>query len=144
MANAYTDELRILTKTLAVSEASQRRLFYEEQLNQAKEALFGAEASFQQVQQNKGLVQLDAQAKAMIESLALLRAQVAAREVEVQSLRSYSTEHNPQLELAERELASLRAEAHAWSSATTLRGLPTWDWGMFRAPEWSTFAPSMN
>jgi tyrosine-protein kinase Etk/Wzc len=111
MANAYTDELRILTKTLAVSEASQRRLFFEDQLKQAKEASLAAEVSFQQVEQSKGLVQLDAQAKAMIEGLALLRAQVAAREVEVQALRSYSTEHNPQLELAESELFSLRAEA---------------------------------
>jgi tyrosine-protein kinase Etk/Wzc len=110
MANAYTDELRILTKSLAMTEASQRRLFYEDQLRQAKDALVSAEVSFQQVQQSKGLVQLDAQAKAMIESLALLRAQVAAREVEVQALRSYSTEHNPQLELAEGELSSLRAE----------------------------------
>lgn len=110
MANAYTDELRILTKNLAMTEASQRRLFYEDQLKQAKEILVGAEVSFQQVQQRKGLVQLDAQAKAMIESLALLRAQVTAREVEVQALRSYSTEHNPELELAEGELSSLRAE----------------------------------
>jgi tyrosine-protein kinase Etk/Wzc len=111
MANAYTGELRILTKTLAVTEASQRRLFYEDQLKQAKEALLVAEESFQQVQQVKGLVQLDAQAKAMIESLALLRAQVAAKEVEVQALRSYSTEHNPEVELAQGELASLRGEA---------------------------------
>lgn len=111
MANAYTEELRILTKTLAVTEASQRRLFYEDQLKQAKDALLTAELHFQQVQESKGLVQLDAQAKAMIESLALLHAQVAAREVAVQALRSYSTEHNPELELAERELSSLRAEA---------------------------------
>jgi len=38
IANAYTGQLRILTKTLAVTEASQRRLFYEEQLKQSKEA----------------------------------------------------------------------------------------------------------
>jgi tyrosine-protein kinase Etk/Wzc len=72
MANAYTEELRVLTKTIAVGEASQRRLFYEEQLKQAKESLLDAEVSFQQVQQSKGLVQLDAQAKAMIEGLALV------------------------------------------------------------------------
>ena len=54
MANAYTDELRILTKTLAVTEASQRRLFYEDQLKQAKDALLAAEVAFQQVQQAKG------------------------------------------------------------------------------------------
>jgi uncharacterized protein involved in exopolysaccharide biosynthesis len=110
MANAYTDELRILTKALAVTEASQRRLFYEEQLKQAKEALVAAELAFQQVQQQKGLVQLDAQAKAMIEGIAALRAQVAAKQVEVQALRSYSTEQNPDVQLAERELTSLQAE----------------------------------
>jgi uncharacterized protein involved in exopolysaccharide biosynthesis len=110
MANAYTDELRILTKTLAVTEASQRRLFYEEQLKQAKEALVAAELAFQQVQQQKGLVELDAQAKAMIEGIAALRAQVAAKQVEVQALRSYSTEQNPDVQLAERELTSLQAE----------------------------------
>jgi tyrosine-protein kinase Etk/Wzc len=110
MANAYTDQLRILTQKLAVTEASQRRLFYEYQLKQAKDALVSAELAFQQVQQQKGLVQLDAQAKAMIEGLAALRAQVAAKQVEVQALRSYSTEQNSDVQLAERELASLRAE----------------------------------
>ena len=79
-------------------------------MKQAKDALVAAELAFQQVQQQKGLVQLDAQAKAMIESLSVLRAQVAAKQVEVQALRSYSTELNPDVQLAERELASLQAE----------------------------------
>ena len=111
MANAYTAGLRILTKTLAVTEASQRRLFYEDQLKQAKEGLVTAEVAFEQVQRSKGLVQLEAQAKTMIESLAVLRAQIDAKAVELQAMRSYSTEHNPEVALAERELSSLRAEA---------------------------------
>jgi uncharacterized protein involved in exopolysaccharide biosynthesis len=110
MANAYIEQLRTLSKTISVTEASRRRLFYEEQLKQAKEDLVAAELQFQQVQQQKGLVQLDAQAKAMIESLSVLRAQVAAKQVDVQALRSYSTEQNPDLQLAERELSSLEAE----------------------------------
>jgi tyrosine-protein kinase Etk/Wzc len=110
MANAYTDQLRVLIKTFAVTEASQRRLFYEEQLKQAKDALVASELAFQQVQQQKGLVQLDAQAKAMIEGIAALRAQVSAKQVQVQALRSYSTEQNPDVQLAERELTSLQAE----------------------------------
>jgi len=110
MANAYTKQLRILTQKLAVTEASQRRLFYEDQLKQAKDALVSAAMAFQQVQQKKGLVALDAQAKAMIEGLAALRAQVAAKQVEVQALRSYSTEQNPDVQLAEKELASMQAE----------------------------------
>jgi uncharacterized protein involved in exopolysaccharide biosynthesis len=110
MANAYTNELRTLTRTLALTEASQRRLFYEEQLKQAKEALVSAELAFKQIQQSRGLVQLDAQAKAMIEGYAQLRAQVAAKQVDVQALRSYSTENNPDVQLAERELSSLQGE----------------------------------
>jgi tyrosine-protein kinase Etk/Wzc len=80
-------------------------------LKQAKEALVSVELAFQQVQQEKGSVQFDAQAKAMIESFAEPRAKVAAKEVEVQALRSYSTESNPELHLAEQELSSLQAEA---------------------------------
>jgi tyrosine-protein kinase Etk/Wzc len=110
VANAYTDQLRILTQSLAVAEASQRRLFYEERLKQAKDALIAAELGLQQVEQNRGLVQPDAQAKAMIEGLATLRAHVAAKEVELEALRSYSTDHNPEVELAERELSSLQGE----------------------------------
>ena len=110
MANAYTDQLRILTQTLAVTEASQRRHFYEDQLKEAKDSLVAAELTFQQVQQQKGLVQLDAQARAMIAGLSTLRAQVAAKQVEVQALRSYSTDQNPEVQLAEKELTSLQAE----------------------------------
>jgi tyrosine-protein kinase Etk/Wzc len=111
LANGYTRELHALTKSLAVTEASQRRLFYEDQLNDAKAALVGAEAAFQQVQQKKGLVQLDAQAKAVVEGLAALRAQIVAKQVEMEALRSFSTERNPAVQIAERELSSLEGEA---------------------------------
>lgn len=110
MANEYTDQLRALTKTLAITEASQRRLFYEDQLKQTKDALVNAAVAFEQVQQKRGLVQPDAQAKAMIEGLAQIRAQITAKEVQVQALRSYSTDRNPEVEIAERELSSLRSE----------------------------------
>ena len=111
LANGYTQELRTVTKDLAVTEASQRRLFYEGQLNEAKSALVGAEMAFQQVQQKKGgLVQPDAQAKAMVEGLAALRAQTSAKQVELEALRSYSTEHSPEVQITERELSSLQGE----------------------------------
>ncbi len=111
IANAYTEELRNLTQALAVTEASQRRLFYEDQLKHAKDDLVQAEFTFQQIQQKKGLVSLDAQAKAAIESLTALHAQIAAKKVEVQALRSYSTDRNPSLQLAENELSSMQTEA---------------------------------
>jgi tyrosine-protein kinase Etk/Wzc len=111
IANAYADELRNLTKTLAVTEASQRRLFYEEQLSRTKEDVVAAEVAFQAVEQKKGLVQPDVQAKALIEGMAALHAQVAAKQVELHALRSYSTDSNPSVQIVENQLASLQAEA---------------------------------
>lgn len=111
MANAYIQQLRTLTRTLSVTEASRRRIFYENQLNTEKESLIAAEENFQEVQQKKGLIHLDAQANVIIGSLASLRGQIAAKKVELQALRSYSTDHNPDVQLAEDELASLQQEA---------------------------------
>jgi tyrosine-protein kinase Etk/Wzc len=111
IANAYPEQLRLLTKNLAVTEASQRRLFYEQRLKDAKEDLVSAELALQQIQKQKGLVQLDAQTKALITSLADLHAEVAAKEVQLQALRSYSTEQNPEVQLLENQLASLQDES---------------------------------
>jgi uncharacterized protein involved in exopolysaccharide biosynthesis len=111
IANAYPEQLRALTKTLAVTEASQRRLFYEQRLKDAKEDLVSAELALQQIQKQKGLVQLDAQTKALITSLADLHAQVAAKEVQLQALRSYSTEQNPEVQLLENQLSSLQDQS---------------------------------
>jgi tyrosine-protein kinase Etk/Wzc len=111
IANSYTQELRILTKTISVTEASKRRLFFEDQLKDAKEKLIGAEASFEQIQQSKGLVHLDAQAGVIVGSLAGVRGEIGAKQVELQAMRSYSTEHNPDVQLAERELSAMQGEA---------------------------------
>jgi len=108
LANAYMDQLRNLTQSMAAAEASQRRQFYEGQLKEAKEDLVAAAASFQRVQQTKGVIQPADQAKVIIESLAALRAEITAKKVELQALRSYSTDRNPQVSLAENELASLQ------------------------------------
>jgi len=110
IANAYPEQLRELTKNLAVTEASQRRLFYEQRLKDAKADLVSAELTFQQIQKQKGLIQLDAQAKALITSLADLHAEVADKEVQLQALRSYSTEQNPEVQLLESQLASLQEQ----------------------------------
>ena len=118
------DELRALTKNLAVTEASRRRLFYEQELKDAKESLIAAESAFQQVQQNKGLVALDAQAKAMIESLAQLRARAAAKEVQLEAMRSYATDRNPEVIIAQRELASMQDEIARMEARSHTSKLP--------------------
>src|SRR6185437_10084133 len=96
MANAYVSELRKLTQSLAISEASQRRLFFEQQVQHAKEDLSNAEVALKETEQKTGMIELDSQAKAVIEAIGNLRAQVAAKEVQLQAMQSFATEQNPQ------------------------------------------------
>ena len=110
MANGYVEEFRRLSATLAISEAARRRVFFEGQLQQAKADLAAAEEAMRKTQQSTGVLQIDSQARALIESSALLRAQVVAKEVQVQSMRAYAAEDNPTLVMAKQELAALKSQ----------------------------------
>jgi tyrosine-protein kinase Etk/Wzc len=110
MANAYVAELRKLTQSLAVTEASQRSLFFDQQLRSAKEELAEAEVRLKETQQRTGLIDLDSQAKAMINVSGTLRGQIAAKEVELQAMHTFATERNSSYVLLQEELAGLRAQ----------------------------------
>jgi len=109
LANGYVDQFRSLSQHLAITEASQRRLFFEQQLVQAKNNLAGAEEALKKTELTTGVIQLDSQARALIETAATLRAQIAAREVEIQGMQTYATGENSDVVQAERELESMRA-----------------------------------
>jgi len=110
LANGYVEELEKLTKILNVTEAGKRRLFFEREVKMENDSLADAEVALKQTQEKTGLILLDSQSKAMIESVTSLRAGIAAQEVKVQAMRSFATTENPDLVLAEQELASMRAQ----------------------------------
>jgi uncharacterized protein involved in exopolysaccharide biosynthesis len=110
LANGYVDQFRLQSQHLAITEASQRRLFFEQQLEQAKDNLANAEEAMKQTEQKTGVIQLNGQASALIQSAASLRAQVAAKEVQIQGMRAYATGENSQMVQAQQELDGLRAQ----------------------------------
>lgn len=110
LANAYVDELLKLTNRMAVTEASQRRLFFERQLLQAKDNLISAEVVARQGLQKGGISQVDAQGRSMIEVTARLRAQISVKEVQIGSMRTFAAEGNPELQRTQQELEALRRE----------------------------------
>jgi tyrosine-protein kinase Etk/Wzc len=110
MANGYVDEFRKLSAHLAITEASQRRVFFEQQLLESKEDLAKAEEALKNTEQSTGVLQIDSQARSLIESAATLRAQVVAKEVQLQGMRSYATEDNPEVVTAEQQLAALKEQ----------------------------------
>ena len=110
LANGYVEAFRSLSQHLATTEASQRRLFFEQELEQAKDRLADAEEALKETQQKTGMIQLESQSRALIESAASLRAQITEREVQIQGMQTYATGENAALVQARRELESLRAQ----------------------------------
>jgi uncharacterized protein involved in exopolysaccharide biosynthesis len=127
VANAYVEELRKLTQTLAVTEAGQRRIFFERQLEAAKNNLSDAEQALKETEQKTGLIQLDDQAKSIIEAVVKLRASLATKEVELHAMRLFSTEQNPDLQLGEQQLSGMRAQLAIMEKQTRGHGYPVAD-----------------
>lgn len=110
IANAYVDELGKLTKKLAITEAGQRRVFFEGQLEQAKNNLATAELKLKNALETQGITSVDADTKAVVEMGARLRAQISAKEIQLNSMNAFLTPNNPVYQRAQEELNSLRAE----------------------------------
>ncbi|MCE5274134.1 MAG: Wzz/FepE/Etk N-terminal domain-containing protein [Syntrophaceae bacterium] len=110
MANAFIEELRTVNKGLSITEAAQRRLFFEEQMRDTKAALTKAEEAMKGFQERSGAVQIEAQAGAVIEGISQLKAQIAAKEVQIRVMRTYSTPQNPDILRAEEELKGMGAQ----------------------------------
>jgi uncharacterized protein involved in exopolysaccharide biosynthesis len=120
LANGYVEELTKLTNVLAVTEASQRRLFFERQLEQAKDNLTTAEIAARQGLQKGGLAQVDAQGRSMIAVTARLRAEISAKEVQLSAMRTFAAEGNPELQRAQQELEALKRELARVEGASPL------------------------
>ncbi|MGD0731246.1 MAG: Wzz/FepE/Etk N-terminal domain-containing protein [Terracidiphilus sp.] len=118
LANGWVQEYRRLTATLALTEASQRRLFFERQLNAAHEDLTRAEEDMKQTEQRTGVIEIQSQARAMIASASLLRGQLAAKQVEIRGMREFAATENPDLQRAEQELAALEGQLAAMDAAS--------------------------
>lgn len=123
IANAYVDQFRTLSQHLAITEAAQRRVFLEGQVAQVKQHLADAEEAMKQTENSTGLIALDSQARALIESAAYLRAQIAAKQVQIEGMKAYATDQNAGVAEAEQELAGLRAQMQQLTGSQSSDGM---------------------
>ncbi|MGA3080374.1 MAG: SLBB domain-containing protein [Terracidiphilus sp.] len=110
LANGYVNEFKKFSASLAITEASQRRLFFEQQLLEAKGSLTQAEEALKNTQQTTGLLEPAGASKALLESAVAVRAQIAAKQVQLRSMRTYATEENPRLIQVKQEIAALESQ----------------------------------
>lgn len=110
LANAYVDELHGLNTNLALTDSSQRRAFFQEQIDKEKVALSKAEADFQEMQKKTGLLLPNSQADMMARNITSLRAEITVREAELEALKNYATEQNPSYQRLNSQIGSLRQQ----------------------------------
>ncbi len=108
MANQYVEELRVLSGRLSLSEAQQRRTFFEGLMTKARDDLLKAQTALQ----GSGFTQgaLRAEPRSAADAYARTRAQVSASEVKLEALRGVLTDGAPEVQRAQAELGALRAQ----------------------------------
>ncbi len=108
LANAHVEELGKLLGKLATTEAQQRRLFFEKQLNQAKDKLTQSEIALNSTGVSGSA--LKSNPTSAVAAVASLQAAVTAQEVKLGSMRGYLAETAPDFKQAIKELANLKVQ----------------------------------
>lgn len=108
LANAHVEELGHLLNRLAITEAQQRRVFFEKQLTNAKDNLIKAEQALKA--SGVSADTLKANPQSAVEGLARLQAAITAQQVKLASMRGYLAESAPDFRQAQTELAALRSQ----------------------------------
>ncbi|WP_082661792.1 GumC family protein [Terracidiphilus gabretensis] len=110
LANAYVDELHRLNTTLALTDSSQRRAFFEQQLAQEKELVAKAETDFQETQKRVGIIQPNGQVDLVARNIAAVRAQIIGESAQLNVLGSYATPDNPEYQRLQSQIAGLQKQ----------------------------------
>lgn len=110
MANAYVAGLHDLMSHLAVTSAAQRRVFFEQQVEEVKKKLNDAEVALEETEIKTGIIQPQGQAQAVIATIMQLRAQISAHEVELEALRTSATNQNPEVITVQSQIAALQSQ----------------------------------
>lgn len=110
MVNAYLDLLYETNGRLALTESSQRRMFFEQQLAREKDALADAEVDLKKTEEQSGLIAPERQTAAEIQMIAQTRAEIEARKVQLAGLAQSATSQNPAFIRLESEIGNLQGQ----------------------------------
>lgn len=108
IANEYVEQLGKLASQLNMSKASDNTVFLEKRVAEARTNLRHAEDALKEFQTKNKAISVTDQAKATVEGVAQLRAQLALIEVELGALRARFTESSQEVKLAKENAANLQ------------------------------------
>ena len=105
LANAQVKELNVILSRLAVTEAQQRRAYYEQQIVKTQNKIPQLELEFKEAQKSSGL-----EVASLLSEAGTLPGQIAAKELQLQVLSRFATAQNPELKRLAVEISALRAQ----------------------------------
>ena len=108
IANRYVAELRRMTSDIAITEAQQRRVFFEQKLQETRDKLTQAQKVLQNSGFNPGALRTEP--KAATEGYARLQAEIASGEVRLQALRGALSDTTPEVQRQLNILGALRGQ----------------------------------
>jgi uncharacterized protein involved in exopolysaccharide biosynthesis len=108
IARAMVEELGTLAASLALTEAQQRRRFFESQVRDTRRTLEAAQKRLQETGFGAGAISVEPRAAA--ESYARLQAQITGAEIRIQALRSALTDSAPEVQQQLATLLTLRQQ----------------------------------
>ena len=118
LANAQVEQLSRLMSRLAVTEAQQRRLFYEQQIEKTQKTLVDLDVRYRAAQQRTGIQMASSLAESDMQAGVSLRSQIAAKEIQLQSLSQFATRQNPEVVRLAGELVALRGQLQKYERGT--------------------------
>lgn len=122
IANRYVAELRRLSSELAITEAQQRRVFFEQQLKDTREQLVAAQRALEASGFSGSA--LRAEPKAAAEGYARLQAELTAAEVRLQGLRRTLVDNAPEVQQQLGVVAALREQLARLRTPADAAGAP--------------------
>lgn len=108
IANRYVEELRLMTNRLALTEAQQRRLFFEGHLQRTRDQLAKAQLALQASGFNQE--SLKAEPRAAAEGYGRLKAEITTAQARLDALRQNLTDTAPEVQQATAGIAVLRTQ----------------------------------
>jgi len=108
IANTYVDELGIMAAKLSMTGAGKNRVFLEERLAKANVELAAAEDTLKSFQNRNKAVSVTDQARATLEGVAQLRAQLVAQEVQLATLKQQFAAESQEVKSTKATIANLR------------------------------------
>ena len=110
IANAYITDLDRLFAKLGTGDASRQRAFIAERLEKTERAMRQAEEALRRYQEGNRTVVMEEQARSAIEESAKLKGQIVAAEGQLEFLRTFSTENNPQVVAQKRQVEEMKRQ----------------------------------